>query len=197
MAAFIQKLTNTPDILPHLESRILQLILWIAVTEQILIPLLTRPLSLQIILPKPYQDFLIANERSKNTISKYISDVTGFITFFIRCKISKEQCLDYKKYLLKTKLCVSTVNSNCVPFILFDLLDRADCFVQLEKFKERIKSYLCYSYPEDYHKLLEESSRPQKKKVNLMDPRLRTNWYPCFQGYGLLPLNPYSNRKSN
>lgn len=49
LGSIYKELTNTPDILPHLESPNLQLILWIAVTEQILIPLLTRPLSLQII----------------------------------------------------------------------------------------------------------------------------------------------------
>ena len=46
LGSIYKELTNTPDILPHLESPNFAAI---AVTEQILIPLLTRPLSLQII----------------------------------------------------------------------------------------------------------------------------------------------------
>lgn len=119
---------------------------------------------------KLYQDFLIANERSKNTISKYISDVAGFITFLSGAEISKEQCVDYKKYLLGQNYAVSTVNSKlCSIHSFLTFLDRADCFVQLEKVqKKELKATYAILTPEDYHKLLEESSRPQKRKVNLM-----------------------------
>ena len=40
---------------------------------------------------------------------------------------------------------------------------------QLEKVqKKELKATYAILTPEDYHKLLEESSRPQKRKVNLM-----------------------------
>mgnify|MGYP000638822461 CR=1 FL=1 len=48
-------------------------------------------------------------------------------------------------------------------------MDRADCFVQLEKVqKKELKATYAILTPEDYHKLLGRKQSPSKKKVNLM-----------------------------
>ena len=169
LGSIYKELTNTPDILPHLESPNFAADP-LDCCDRTNSDTITDTPSFSPDNLKPYQDFLIANERSKNTISKYISDVTGFITFLSGAEISKEQCLDYKKYLLKQNYAVSTVNSKlCSIHSFLTFLDRADCFVQLEKVqKKELKATYAILTPEDYHKLLEESSRPQKRKVNLM-----------------------------
>lgn len=117
-----------------------------------------------------YQVFLLTNERSDNTISKYISDVTDFITFLSGNPLTKDQCLNYNKYLLEKKYAVSTINSKlCALHSFLTFLDRPDCFVQLEKFqKKELKATYAILTSEDFHKLLDESSRPKKKKVNLI-----------------------------
>lgn len=111
LGSIYTELTNTPDILPHLESPNFAADP-LDCCDRTNSDTITDTPSFSPDNLKPYQDFLIANERSKNTISKYISDVTGFITFLSGAEISKEQCLDYKKYLLKQNYAVSTVNSN-------------------------------------------------------------------------------------
>lgn len=87
LGSIYTELTNTPDILPHLEARILQLSS--GCCDRTNSDTITDTPSFSPDNLKPYQDFLIANERSKNTISKYISDVTGFITFLSVQKFRK------------------------------------------------------------------------------------------------------------
>ena len=85
LGSIYTELTNTPDILPHLESPNFAADP-LDCCDRTNSDTITDTPSFSPDNLKPYQDFLIANERSKNTISKYISDVTGFITFFIRCR---------------------------------------------------------------------------------------------------------------
>ena len=169
LGSIYTELTNSTDILPHLENPDFSSAP-LDCSDRIASDTITNSPAFSPDVLKLYQDFLIANERSKNTISKYISDVAGFIAFLSGAEISKEQCVDYKKYLLRQNYAVSTVNSKlCSIHSFLTFLDRADCFVQLEKVqKKELKATYAILTPEDYHKLLEESSRPQKRKVNLM-----------------------------
>ena len=169
LGSIYTELTNSTDILPHLENPNFSTDP-LDFSDKTVSDTITNTPAFSPDILKSYRDFLIANERSKNTISKYISDVTGFITFLSGAEISKEQCVDYKKYLLKQSYAVSTVNSKlCSIHSFLTFLNRADCFVQLEKVqKKELKATYAILTPEDYHKLLEESSRPQKRKVNLM-----------------------------
>ena len=79
LGSIYTELTNTPDILPHLESPNFAADP-LDCCDRTNSDTITDTPSFSPDNLKPYQDFLIANERSKNTISKYISDVTGFIT---------------------------------------------------------------------------------------------------------------------
>ena len=125
LGSIYTELTNTPDILPHLES------------------------------PNFAADPLDCCDR---TNSDTITDTPSF---------SPDNLKPYQDFLIAA---VSTVNSKlCSIHSFLTFLDRADCFVQLEKVqKKELKATYAILTPEDYHKLLEESSRPQKRKVNLM-----------------------------
>ena len=130
LGSIYTELTNSTDTLPHLENPDFSPAP-LHCSDRIASDAITNSPSFSPDVLKLYQDFLIANERSKNTISKYISDVAGFITFLSGAEISKEQCVDYKKYLLGQNYAVSTVNSKlCSIHSFLTFLDRADCFVQ-------------------------------------------------------------------
>lgn len=138
--------------------------------NQFFVPPPNKPLIISAEILSLYESYLIGNERSQNTISKYNSDAADFMNFLAGESVSKHQCLAYKNYLLNQSYSVSTVNSKlCSLHSLLTFLNRSDCFVQLEKIqKKEMKATYTIITTEDYHKLLEQSSSPKKKKINLI-----------------------------
>ena len=59
-----------------------------------------------------YKMHLIGEERSKNTIDKYVKDIKKFFDWYGSDEVvSKEVLLEYKKYLLKSNYKITTINS--------------------------------------------------------------------------------------
>ena len=58
-----------------------------------------------------YAEHLRMEEKSKNTIDKYVRDIKAFYAFIVENPISKEFALDYKEYLLEKNYAVRSINS--------------------------------------------------------------------------------------
>lgn len=69
----------------------------------------------QIILTKQhiaaFSHYLKDAEKSKNTIEKYLRDVTVFVAFLSSQELTKKTVVDYKNKLLAESYCTSSVNS--------------------------------------------------------------------------------------
>ena len=62
-------------------------------------------------LIEEYAEYLRMEEKSKNTIDKYVRDIKALYVFIGEKPVSKELALDYKEHLLEANYAVSSINS--------------------------------------------------------------------------------------
>ena len=60
---------------------------------------------------KEFEDFLRIEEKSKNTIEKYIRDVAAFCSYAKEQPLSKKIAVEYKEMLLNKGYAISSINS--------------------------------------------------------------------------------------
>ena len=85
-----------------------------------------------------FKEHLILEERSENTIEKYMRDIKAFIAFLFDATLTKEVVIDYKKHL-QENYAVRSVNSMLASInSLFDFLGWVDLKVKSIKLQQQI-----------------------------------------------------------
>lgn len=86
-----------------------------------------------------FRYYLQCEEKSKNTIEKYMRDVCRFADYTEGVRITKENVIDYKKNLLEKHYAIRSINSmlaslNC----LFSFCERMDLKAKMMKVQQQI-----------------------------------------------------------
>ena len=85
-----------------------------------------------------FKEHLILEERSENTIEKYMRDIKAFVLFLQSATLTKEVVIDYKKHL-QENYAVRSVNSMLASInSLFDFLGWVDLKVKSIKLQQQI-----------------------------------------------------------
>ena len=86
-----------------------------------------------------FRRYLMTEEKSSATVSKYVRDVCAFLAFLGERKISRECVIDYKKKLITEGYAVRSINSMLASLNCFlDFTDRSDCKVKSLKLQKEI-----------------------------------------------------------
>ena len=116
-----------------------------------------------------FKEHLILEERSGNTIEKYMRDIKAFVSFSSGATLTKELVIDYKKYL-QEDYAVRSVNSMLASInSLFDFLGWSDLKVKSIKLQQQI---YCPEEKEltraEYERLCRTAERNHNKRLNLI-----------------------------
>lgn len=116
-----------------------------------------------------YESYLHREERSENTISKYIRDIRAFFVFLAERDITKEVLLEWKDHLMK-KYAPASINSMLAAVNGFlDWLEVPQMKVKPMKIQHAI-----YSRPEkelsidEYKRLVEAANQNKNRRLSLL-----------------------------
>lgn len=88
-----------------------------------------------------YCEFLKTNEKSKNTIEKYIRDIKKFMCYVCGNQVDKKQTMLFKQYLLENGYAHSSINSMLASLnSFFEYVGWRDCKVKNLKLQRKIYS---------------------------------------------------------
>ena len=86
-----------------------------------------------------FKVYLMSEEKSKNTIEKYLRDVTAFMVFVSGCTITKDKVIEYKTKLISENYAVRSINSMLASLnSLFEYLNWNDLKVKSIKLQHQI-----------------------------------------------------------
>lgn len=115
-----------------------------------------------------FSDYLQKEEKSAITVEKYLRDTRQFILFLSGQRITKENTIAYKSYLLERGYCVASVNSMLASvnaFLVF--LDMSQCRVKFVRTQRKVYSPAEKELSRDeYLRLLQVSAT--NPKLNLV-----------------------------
>lgn len=116
-----------------------------------------------------FKEHLILEERSENTIEKYMRDIKAFVEFLSGATLTKEVVIDYKKHL-QENYAVRSVNSMLASInSLFDFFGWVDLKVKSIKLQQQI---YCPEEKEltraEYERLCRTAERNHNKRLNLI-----------------------------
>ena len=116
-----------------------------------------------------FKEHLILEERSENTIEKYMRDIKAFVAFLSDATLTKEIVIEYKKHL-QENYAVRSVNSMLASInSLLDFLGWIDLKVKSIKLQQQI---YCHEEKEltraEYERLCRTAERNHNKRLNLI-----------------------------
>lgn len=86
-----------------------------------------------------FRYYLQCEEKSKNTIEKYMRDVCRFADYTEGVRITKETVIDYKKVLLEKQYAIRSINSVLASLnSLFSFCERIDLKAKMMKVQQHI-----------------------------------------------------------
>lgn len=117
-----------------------------------------------------FKKYLRKEEKSENTIEKYIRDVRAFMAFTDGNEITKDTVIAYKNKLLSENYAVRSINSMLASLnSLFAFLGWSDCRVKSIKFQRQI---YCSEDKEltkaEYTRLVNAAKRKGNGRLNLV-----------------------------
>ena len=117
-----------------------------------------------------FEHFLRKEEKSKNTIDKYVRDVRAFAAEQNGAEITKEAVIAYKNKLLSENYAVRSINSMLASLnSLFAFLGWVDCKVKSIKLQRQI---FCSEEKEltkeEYMRLVHTAKRKGNERLNLI-----------------------------
>ena len=117
-----------------------------------------------------FNSYLKVEEKSENTIEKYIRDVRCFLNFLNGQDVSKEIVIAYKESLLKENYAVRSINSMLASLnSFFAFLGWLDCKVKAIKLQRQI---YCPEEKEltkqEYIRLLNAAKKKGNERLNLI-----------------------------
>ena len=89
---------------------------------------------------REFEDFLHTEEKSKNTIEKYIHDVTAFCSYAKEQPLSKKTAVEYKEMLLNRGYAISSINSMIASINSFFMFIGME-YIRLKSIKEQKKIF--------------------------------------------------------
>ncbi len=121
-------------------------------------------------LIEEYAEYLRMEEKSKNTIDKYVRDIKVLYAFIGEKPVSKELALDYKEHLLEANYAVSSINSIIASMNSFFI------FIGLEHIKIKVikeqKQIFCSEEKEltkaEYTRLVNAAAHNDNKRLSLI-----------------------------
>ena len=119
---------------------------------------------------KKFQEHLENEEKSKNTMGKYLHDVREFATTQNGKPVTKEAVIDYKQHLIENGYAARSINSILASLnSLFSLLGWYDCRVKTLKIQRQL------FYPEEkelnkaeYERLCQAAQSQHNERLNLI-----------------------------
>ena len=117
-----------------------------------------------------FSAYLKSEEKSENTIEKYIRDVRAFAAYQNGAEVTKETVIAYKRNLLSLNYAVRSINSMLASInSLFSFLGWVDCRVKSVKLQQQI---YCPEEKEltkaEYTRLCRAAERKHNKRLNLI-----------------------------
>lgn len=117
-----------------------------------------------------FKVYLMSEEKSKNTIEKYLRDVTAFMVFVSGCTITKDKVIEYKTKLISENYAVRSINSMLASLnSLFEYLNWNDLKVKSIKLQHQI---YCPEEKEltktEYLRLLNTAKQKKNERLNLL-----------------------------
>ena len=117
-----------------------------------------------------FSEHLKEEEKSKNTIEKYVRDVRSFAAFIGRAEVTKGAVIAYKNKLISENYAPKSINSMLASLnSLFVFLGWEECKIKSIKLQRQI------FYPEDkeltkaeYLRLVDAASKNGNKRLNLI-----------------------------
>lgn len=88
---------------------------------------------------KDFKRHLQMDEKSDNTIEKYLRDVKAFMKFMSGNEVTKEKVIEYKQSLIDSGYATKSINSMLASLnSLFDYLEWNDCKVKTIKIQKQV-----------------------------------------------------------
>lgn len=86
-----------------------------------------------------FMRYLVSEEKSKNTIEKYVRDITAFMLFLSGSPVTKDKVIEYKAKLISENYAVRSINSMLASLnSLFEHLNWHDLKVKSIKLQRQI-----------------------------------------------------------
>lgn len=119
---------------------------------------------------KSFKKYLREEEKSENTIEKYLRDVQAFVTYLGGSEVTKEVVVFYKNKLLSESYAVRSINSMIASLnSLFSFLNWTDCRVKSIKLQRQI---YCPEEKEltksEYMRLVNTAKQKGNERLNLI-----------------------------
>ncbi len=119
---------------------------------------------------KAFYAWLRSEEKSENTVDKYIRDVSAFMGYLAGASVTKETVIAYKNKLVSENYAVRSINSMLASLnSLFSVLGWHDCRVKSMKVQRQI---YCPEEREltkaEYERLCQAAKRRGNKRLNLL-----------------------------
>lgn len=119
---------------------------------------------------RQFEHHLIREEKSRNTVEKYIRDVTAFAKYLGRKAVGKEYAIAYKQHLLDNGYAVRSVNSVIASLnSLFGFMRIQDCRLKSVRLQRQI---YCSEEKEltreEYVRLINAAKQKGNKRLNLI-----------------------------
>lgn len=117
-----------------------------------------------------FERFLMREEKSENTIQKYLHDVRAFMMFAGENEITKETVIAYKNKLINENYAVRSINSMLASLnSLFAFLGWSDCRVKSIKLQRQV---YCSEEKEltraEYMRLVNTAKQKGNERLNLI-----------------------------
>ncbi len=114
--------------------------------------------------------YLKSEEKSENTLEKYLRDVNVFAVFLNGTQVTKEKVITYKNKLLSENYAVRSVNSMLASLnSLFSFLGWQDCKVKSIKLQRQIYcSEEKELSKEEYERLCRAPEKKKNERLNLI-----------------------------
>lgn len=117
-----------------------------------------------------FHDYLLSEEKSKNTVEKYMRDIRVFMSFADGQEVNKELVIAYKQKLIEDGYAVRSINSILASLnSLFSFLDWHDCKVKSLKLQREV---FCSEEKEltraEYLRLVETAKKKKNERLSLI-----------------------------
>lgn len=119
---------------------------------------------------KSFQKYLRYEEKSENTVKKYLRDVLAFVSYINKAEVTKESVIAYKNKLLMGNYAVRSINSILASLnSMFSFLGWTECKVKSIKLQRQI---YCPEEKEltkaEYTRLVSTAGQRGNKRMNLI-----------------------------
>lgn len=117
-----------------------------------------------------FYTWLQTEEKSRNTIEKYIRDVTAFVSFLAGAEVTKETVIAYKNKLISENYAVRSINSMLASInSLLAFLGWTECRVKSIKLQRQV---YCSEEKEltkaEYTRLVNAAKQKGNERLNLL-----------------------------